>query len=261
MKMKEQRQMSKYLVIASLLSTSLFTSSVAWGKADYSGQQQVLNFEKCTSFFPENNPKLVLDNYSQALNTSQLCSDTFAVVYSKRTKTPLVVVEKLNAAMMQTKGESSGQAYFADPRIEKGETAELTDWNGANMDKGRLALLSTFGHQNANAQTYALTNVVAQPPRFHKQVWSKVEQEVKNYVSVAKGDVYVYTGALYTSIDKMQILGNNRVWVPTHLYKLVYDPTTNNAWAQVVANEADAQIGKPLTYEAFMRTAKLRLLP
>jgi endonuclease G len=163
--------------------------------------------------------------------------------------------------MMQSKGESSGQAYFADNRIDKGEAAELSDWNGSGMDKGRLGLLSSFGQPNANAQTYALTNVVAQPPRFHKQVWSKVETEVKNYVSVAKGDVYVYTGALFTSIDKMQILGNNRVWVPTHLYKLVYDPQTNNAWAYVVANEADAQIGKPLNYESFMRTAKLRLLP
>lgn len=252
--------MSPYMLWAGLLSTTLLASH-AWAKADYNGQQRVLNFEKCAAFFPENNPKLVLDNYSQALNTSQLCSDSFAVLYSKRTKTPLVVVEKLNATMMQAKGETSGQTYFADPRVDKGEAAEMNDWNGAGMDKGRLALLSTYGQSNASAQTYALTNVVAQPPRFHKQVWSKVETEVKNYVSVAKGDVYVYTGALFTSIDKMQILGNNRVWVPTHLYKLVYDPTTNNAWAYVVANEADAQIGKPLNYESFMRTARLRLLP
>lgn len=243
------------LVAASLLPLT------ALAKADFNPQQQVLNFEKCATFFPDNQPKVVLDNYSQALSPSQLCSDTFAVLYSKRTKTPLVVVEKLNASMMQNKAENSGQAYFADPRIEKGEAAALSDWSGAGMDKGRLALLSTFGQSNASAQSYALTNVVAQPPRFHKQVWSKVETEVKSYVSVAKGDVYVYTGALFTSIDKMQILGDNRVWVPTHLYKLVYDPTSNTVWAYVVANEADAQIGKPLNYESFMRTARLRLLP
>lgn len=243
------------------LCAAVVLSSTAWAKADYNGQQQVLNFEKCAAFFPENNPKLVLDNYSTALSPSQLCSDTFAVLYSKRTKTPLVVVEKINASMMQAKGESSGQAYFADPRIDKGEAAELSDWNGAGMDKGRLAILSTLGQSNASAQSYALTNVIAQPPRFHKQVWSKVETEVKNYVSVAKGDVYVYTGALFTSIDKMQILGNNRVWVPTHLYKLVYDTHNNTVWAYVVANEPDAQMGKPLTYENFMRTARLRLLP
>lgn len=252
--------MTHYTLWLGLFSASLL-SSTTWAKADYNGQQQVLNFEKCAHFFPQNNPKHLLTNYSQALTPSQLCSDSFAVLYSKRTKTPLVVVEKLNASMMQAKVESSGQAYFADPRIDKGEAAELSDWNGAGMDKGRLALLSTYGQSNASAQSYALTNVVAQPARFHKQVWSKVETEVKNYVSVAKGDVYVYTGALFTSIDKMQILGNNRVWVPTHLYKLVYDPTTDNAWAYVVANEADASIGKPLNYENFMRTARLRLLP
>lgn len=252
--------MTHYTLWLGLFSASLL-SSTTWAKADYNGQQQVLNFEKCAHFFPQNNPKHLLTNYSQALTPSQLCSDSFAVLYSKRTKTPLVVVEKLNASMMQAKVESSGQAYFADPRIDKGEAAELSDWNGAGMDKGRLALLSTYGQSNASAQSYALTNVVAQPARFHKQVWSKVETEVKNYVSVAKGDVYVYTGALFTSIDKMQILGNNRVWVPTHLYKLVYDPTTDNAWAYVVANEVDASIGKPLNYENFMRTARLRLLP
>lgn len=252
--------MTHYTLWLGLFSASLL-SSTTWAKADYNGQQQVLNFEKCAHFFPQNNPKHLLTNYSQALTPSQLCSDSFAVLYSKRTKTPLVVVEKLNASMMQAKVESSGQAYFADPRIDKGEAAELSDWNGAGMDKGRLALLSTYGQSNASAQSYALTNVVAQPARFHKQVWSKVETEVKNYVSVAKGDVYVYTGALFTSIDKMQILGNNRVWVPTHLYKLVYDPSNDTVWAYVVANEADAQIGKPLNYESFMRTARLRLLP
>lgn len=252
--------MSYRFLWASLLAASLLPTA-ALAKAEYNAQQRVLNFDKCASFFPDNQPKAVVDNYSQALSTSQLCSDSFAVLYSKRTKTPLVVVEKLNANMMQAKGESSGQAYFADSRIDKGEAAELADWSGAGMDKGRLALLSTLGQSNASAQSYALTNVVAQPPRFHKQVWSKVENEVKNYVSTAKGDVYVYTGALFTSIDKMQILGDNRVWVPTHLYKLVYDPSSNSVWAYVVANESDAQIGKPLNYESFMRTARLRLLP
>lgn len=249
------------LHLSSLVLILLCVPMTLWAKADYKASQQVHSFEQCASLFPDNNPNPIVKSYSQALSPSQLCSDQFAVLYSKRTKTPLVVIEKINANQLKSNIENSGQSFFADPRLEKGESAELADWNAMGMDKGRLGLLSTLGEANANAQSYALTNVVAQPARFNKQVWSKVEVEVRKYISQATGDVYVYTGALFTAIDKVHIMGNNRVWVPTHLYKLVFDPSANKAWAYIVANESEAQIGAPIDYDSFMRTARLRLLP
>lgn len=38
----------------------------------------------------------------------------------------------------------------------------------------------------------------------------------------AQGDIYVFTGPVY--YGKVQIIGPRRVWVPTALFKLVYDP-------------------------------------
>ena len=38
------------------------------------------------------------------------------------------------------------------------------------------------------------------------------------------------SGSLASS-RTVRTIGPGKVWVPTHLFKLVYDPTTNRAWA------------------------------
>jgi endonuclease G len=49
------------------------------------------------------------------------------------------------------------------------------------------------------------------------------------------------------------------VWVPTRLFKLVYDAASQRAWAYVLPN-AETQIQKPMDYATFVNSTGLKLL-
>ncbi len=75
----------------------------------------------------------------------------------------------------------------------------------------------------------------------------------------AKGDVYVITGPVFDS--RPEAVGPGKVWVPTHLYKLVYDATTGRAWAHWIENSDEARAGKPISYEELVERTGIEFLP
>ena len=56
-------------------------------------------------------------------------------------------------------------------------------------------------------------------------------------------------------------IGGNRVWVPQHLFKLVYDPSANRAWAFWVDNTDEARASKPIGYDELVRRTGIEFLP
>jgi endonuclease G len=56
-------------------------------------------------------------------------------------------------------------------------------------------------------------------------------------------------------------IGANRVWVPRHLFKLVYDPSTNKAWAHWIDNQNMAKVSKPISYAELVKRTGISFLP
>lgn len=75
----------------------------------------------------------------------------------------------------------------------------------------------------------------------------------------AQGDVYVITGPAFG--PNSRFIGANQVRVPTHLFKLVYDATTKQAWAHWQQNAPHAQVGKPFSYGDLKQRVGMELLP
>jgi len=74
----------------------------------------------------------------------------------------------------------------------------------------------------------------------------------------ADGDVYVITGPVFDGTS--HTIGDGKVWVPTHLFKLVYDPSAQRAWAHWIENTDDARAGKPISYEELVRRTGIKFL-
>ncbi|MDR6917065.1 endonuclease G [Pseudomonas sp. 3296] len=225
----------------------------------YSNKQKQASFDGCADLFPAARP-INIATVPATMNPLALCSDNFAVLYSQTSKTPLVVVERLNAAQLQdAKGEERTNQFYPDPRIPKGGRAELSDYRSQHpaVDRGHQSPAADAPSPNAMAQSFALSNMVPQDPTNNRKIWSKVESDVRKFAKRADGNVFVFTGPIFDSGHST--IGDNKVWVPTRLFKLVYDASSKRAWAYVLPN-AETRIERPMDYETFVKTTGLKLL-
>ncbi|NWC96306.1 MULTISPECIES: DNA/RNA non-specific endonuclease [unclassified Pseudomonas] len=225
----------------------------------YSSKQQQASFDGCADLFPAAHP-INTATVPATMKPLALCSDNFAVLYSQTSKTPLVVVERLNAGQLQdAKGEERTNQFYPDPRIPKGARAELSDYRGQHpaVDRGHQSPAADAPSTNAMAQSFALSNMVPQDPTNNRKIWSKVEADVRKFAKRADGNVFVFTGPLFD--PGYSTIGDNKVWVPTRLFKLVYDVSSQRAWAYVLPN-AETRIEKPMDYATFVKTTGLKLL-
>ena len=225
----------------------------------YSTKQKQPSFDGCADLFPAAKP-IDMATVPRTMNPLALCSDNFAVLYSQTSKTPLVVVERLNAAQLQdAKGEERTNQFYPDPRIPKGGRAELSDYRSQHpaVDRGHQSPAADAPNPNAMAQSFALSNMVPQDPTNNRKVWSKVEADVRKFAKRADGNVFVFTGPIFD--PGHSTIGDNKVWVPTRLFKLVYDVSSKRAWAYVLPN-AETRIERPMDYDAFVKTTGLKLL-
>jgi endonuclease G len=226
----------------------------------YSPAQQAQSFDACVDQFPRAQP-LALGLVPASMKPVALCSDQFAVLYSQTSKTPLVVVERLNAERLaQAQGEQRSDNFYADPRIARAGRADLADYRGQHpaVDRGHQSPAADAPTPQAMAQSFSLSNMVPQDPVNNRKVWNKVEQDVRKFARRARGDVFVFTGPLFDA-GRHETVGRGKVWVPTHLFKLVYDVSSGRAWAYVLPN-AETDIQAPMDYQAFVARTRLPLL-
>jgi len=225
----------------------------------YSNKQKQASFDGCADLFPAAKP-INLATVPATMKPLALCSDNFAVLYSQTSKTPMVVVERLNSALLQdAKGEERTNQFYPDPRIPKSGRAELSDYRSQHpaVDRGHQSPAADAPSPNAMAQSFALSNMVPQDPTNNRKIWSKVESDVRKFAKRADGNVFVFTGPLFD--QGHTTIGNNKVWVPTRLFKLVYDASSKRAWAYVLPN-AETRIEKPMDYATFVKSTGLKLL-
>lgn len=236
---------------ASVLLAASLTSGGALAAAS--------GFQTCPQFFAAGRAPLV--PAAQQWQARELCYDAFAVLHSGRSRTPLLVAERLNRAHLEdARDEERTNKFFADARLPSAERAELEDYKASGFDRGHMAPAADMPTAQAMAQSFSLANIVPQAPENNRGVWAKaVEKATRQYVMRAKGDVFVLTGPVFG--PNPQVIGRKGVWVPSHLFKLVYDPATNRAWAHWVENRNDARAAAPISYQELTRRLGIELLP
>lgn len=217
-----------------------------------------LGFKGCPHFFPGAIPKVP---NAEQLIARELCFDAFAVLHSGASKTPIYTVEKLTADQLQdAKDEVRTNRFFADSRLRSAERATLEDYKGSGYDRGHMVPAGDMPTAQAMAQSFSLANMIPQAPENNRGVWAKsVEKATRQYVMRAGGPVFVFTGPAFE--QQPQKIGPSHVWVPTYIYKLVYDPQVNRAWAYWIENRDDARGSKPISYEELVRRTGIELLP
>jgi endonuclease G len=168
------------------------------------------------------------------------------------------VAERLNKDTLNNITIKRTDKFFADARLPRAERAELDDYKGSGFDRGHMAPAADMATDESMAQSFSLANMVPQSPINNRKAWASIEKATRKYIKRASGDVYVITGPAFDAHS--QTIGLNQVWVPSHLYKLVYDPSANKVWAHWIKNSDDAKIATIISYEELVKRTGIDFL-
>lgn len=166
-------------------------------------------------------------------NTQYVCHTNYAVHYRFDTKTAEYVVEHLDP--QDVSGPSKRKDDFRpDDLIAPEHSATLEDYSGEPYDRGHLV---PAGDNRANDETmsesFFLSNMVPQVPNNNRGIWRILESKVRD-TALENRDLYVVSGTIYE--DGYKTIGDNKVGIPTFLWKVVYDKTTNSTIAYLMPN-------------------------
>ena len=201
-------------------------------------------FEDCKDLFPHQQIPI-----STQIGRD-LCFDSFAIYYSPQDKKPIYTVEKLNKAQLSAPHPRRSNQFYEEARLPFSERALLSDYRGSGYDRGHNAPAGDMSNERAMAQSFSLANMMPQARQNNQGIWAKnVEEPTRAYVKRAAGDVFVFTGSTGNSGS----IGRSRVTVPSHLFKLVYDPSKNTAWAYWIENTNEANMTAPISYQELVQ--------
>ncbi len=201
-------------------------------------------FDQCKDLFPTQS----IPSTTQA--GRDLCFDDFAIYYSPSDKRPIYTVEKLNATQLKAPHPRRTNQFYEEARLPFHERALLTDYRGSGYDRGHNVPAGDMTQERGMAQSFSLANMMPQARQNNQGIWAKrVEEPTRMYVKRAQGDIYVFTG----SVGHAGSIGKSKVTIPSHLYKLVYDPSKRLAWAYWVENTDEAQMSPPIPYSELVQ--------
>ena len=200
---------------------------------------QADDLSKCSQSFyggvyPEfTNPKL-------SNNTQALCMDGFAVMYSGVSRTPLWSAEYLDRKRLQQAKEIDREdSFHEESRLPKSMRAKLSDYSGSGYDRGHLAPNGNMANRSQQYDSFSLANIAPQSPRNNRYIWRNIESATR-YLTQQYGEVYTVTGVAFTDKKTKQLA--DRVLIPSHFFKAVYIPASNQAGVYYAPNDESERI-------------------
>ncbi|WP_296309395.1 DNA/RNA non-specific endonuclease [Pseudomonas sp.] len=189
--------------------------------------------------------------------TRELCYDTFAVLHSGVSRTPLYAAEHLTRANLALASMLERiDSFHAETALPAEERAELNDYARSGYDRGHMAPNADMPTPTAQAQSFSLANMVPQVHANNAGIWSGMEQ-VARRLATGDGEVYVVSGPAFLGTEIKQV---GRVLVPTHLWKVIYRPYTQQAGAYVIRND-DSAAYQVVSITALAQSVGIDVLP
>lgn len=155
-----------------------------------------------------------------------LIRESYATSYNSALKSPYWVYETLKPENFI--GSAKRKKKFTTDKDVEPFNAFSSDFSGSGYSRGHMATSSNHKFsQKAMDETFLLTNIVAQNMQNNPIYWNLIEFYTRLLVEKYK-EVSVFSGPLYMPerenfkyVVQYELIGKNRIGVPTHLYKII----------------------------------------
>ena len=133
--------------------------------------------------------------------------------YFRQAKWALEIVDPDNT------GLDRSDSFRPDYRIPEMFRADLVDYAGSGYDRGHLvASANQRETELQNSETFLLSNMSPQRPQFNRDIWKKLEEEVRNLDAKSKIlETYVICGPIFYFDKPVESIGagdSNEVTIP-----------------------------------------------
>ena len=169
--------------------------------------------------------------------TIGLCFEAFALMHSGVSRTPLWVAEKLTReSLIRARSVQREDNFHAEETLPPEDRAELHDYARSGFDRGHMAPAADMPSLTAQHESFSLANIVPQQRQNNQILWAAIEGATRHMTNL-RGELYVMTGTIFEG-EKIERI-NGRVFIPTHIYKAVYDPAKKEGAAWISPNTAE----------------------
>lgn len=161
------------------------------------------------------------------------CREGYAIGYNYQLKSAEWVAYRLEHQEEGT-GVDRTNDFRVDTKIPQQYQTTPSDYDEPIYDQGHLANSESIDtSENAMSETFFMSNMVPQLPGHNRAIWKGLENRERKWAN-KRGLVYVYAGPLF--IGQTETIGN-KVPVPSHLWKVIYDPVSQEAIAYVIEHK------------------------
>jgi endonuclease G len=170
----------------------------------------------------------------------------FIVGYSYLFRQPRWAMQVIDESTMQMADDFDRLDNFReDLRIPETFRSTLDDYKGSGFDRGHLInSADRQGSRIINSETFLLSNMSPQKPKFNRAIWLELEKAVRALAEKDEfAEVYIACGPLFAIGDPIEVIGANHVVVPDAYFKSVLaeraKPKSTNQlamWSFVIPN-------------------------
>lgn len=110
------------------------------------------------------------------------------------------------------------------------------EFRRSGYDRGHLApnyVIASRHGKIAQRQTFLMTNISPQKPRFNRKIWQRLEEVSAKHFSAKFDKFWVITGPIFD--DNPQRLKNTNIAIPKAFYKIFIVPATANNQVKTLA--------------------------
>ena len=146
-----------------------------------------------------------------------------ALGYIEYHEQPAWVIYIMTQTEATTKVAKRTNKFRSDPEIPTG-SATTGDYRRSGYDRGHLAPAADMAFSGQTmADSFFMSNMSPQKPAFNRGIWKDLEALVRDF-AITERKIVVVTGPILPK-KKTVTIGTNKVTVPTHYYKVIFDLT------------------------------------